>query len=75
MQKKQNLTDHPTDAHHSLKDGVGEARFEPQGDAARETQIQGLVLRHEEQLGIGMDAIFLQSPGCAQQPLLLLFPP
>lgn len=69
------LTEHSADAHHSLKDRGGEARSESQGDAVWEIQIQGFVLRHEKQLGVGVDAIFLQSPGCPQQPELLLLPP
>lgn len=73
--RKLRLTEHSADAHHSLKDGVGEAGSEPQGDAVGETQLQGLVLGNEEQPGVGMDAIFLQSPGRPQQPLLLLLPP
>lgn len=69
------LTEHSADAHHSLKDGVGEAGSEPQGDAVGKTQLQRLVLGHEVQSGVGVDAIFLESPGCSQQPLLLLLPP
>lgn len=69
------LTEHSADTHHSLKDGAGEARSESQGDAARETHIQGFVLLHEKQLGVSMDFIFLQSPGCPEQPALLLLPP
>lgn len=69
------LTEHPADAHHRLEDGAGEARLESQGDPVRETQVQGLVLRQEEQLGISVDAVFLQSPGRTQQPPLLLVPP
>lgn len=69
------LTEHSADTHHTLKDGAGEACSESQGDAARETQIQGFVLRHEKQLGVSVDFIFLQSPGCPEQPALLLLPP
>lgn len=73
--KKLRLTEHSADAHDGLEDGVGEAGSEPQGNAVGQTQPQGLVLGHEEKLGVGVDAIFLQGPGCPQQPALLLLPP
>lgn len=74
-QKKENLTKHSADAHHCLEDGVGEAGPEPQGNAVGQTQFQGLVLVHEDDPGVSVDAVFLQSPGSAQQPPLLLLPP
>ena len=73
--KKLRLTEHSADAHDGLEDGVGEAGSEPQGNAVGQTQPQGLVLGHEEKLGVGVDAVFLQSPGRPQQPALLLLPP
>ena len=73
--KKLKLTEHSADAHDGLEDGVGEAGSEPQGNAVGQTQPQGLVLGHEEKLGVGVDAIFLQGPGRPQQPALLLLPP
>lgn len=69
------LTEHSTDPHHGLEDRAGEAGSEPQASAVRQTYLQGLVLGNKHQPGICVDAIFLQSPGCSQQPLLLLLPP
>lgn len=69
------LTEHLADSHHCLQNGVGEASSQPHGDATGEAESQGLVLRHEEQLGISVDTVLLQGPGCPQQPHLLLLPP
>lgn len=73
--KKERLTEHSADAHHGLEDRAGEAGWEPQGNAIGQAQLQGLVLGHVEKPGVGVDAIFLQCPGCPQQPPLLLVPP
>lgn len=73
--RKLRLTEHAADSHHRLQNGVGEASSQSQGDATGEVNSQGLVLGHEEQLGVSMDAVLLQSPGCPQQPHLLLLPP
>lgn len=73
--KKEKPTEHPADSHHGLEDGVGEAGPQHHSFTVGQTQFKWLMLRHEQQTGISVNPVFLQSPGCPQEPLMLLLPP
>lgn len=69
------LTESFADVGHSLEYAVREVDLDLHVLHVGQLEAQQLVLRGEEQPGIGLDAVLVQRPVGFQQPCLLLFPP
>jgi len=69
------LTESFADVGHGLEDAVREVDLDLHVLHVGQLEAQQLVLRREEQPGVGLDAVLVQRPVGLQQPRLLLLPP